>query len=231
MKFTKQVCLVLISALVCATALTGQEITQDRETQNQETQDQETQNRESVQSEEELEIRDEETAEAELEGGLSQFSLWDFLRMFLVLGGVIAAIYGIFFVLKRMGNPGFQGNSLISLISTQNLQGNRALHLVEVGNEVFLVGSSEGGVELVGKIEDRETLDQVRLHRSEMKAGGQTFQRSLRDIFSRGKGAADDISGSESSPGRNPERTSERGENTGASAFFMQKQRERLKNL
>ncbi|MFO7849210.1 MAG: flagellar biosynthetic protein FliO [Spirochaetia bacterium] len=232
MKFTKQVCLVLMMAAVGTAALTGQENTQNQDIQqSQESAQPEEEvseegeigsaGRDAQQAEEEeLQIDDAETPETEMEGGLTQFSLWDFLRMFLILGAVIAAIYGIFFILKRLGNPSFQGNSLISVLSTQNLQGNRSLHLVEVGNEVFLIGSSEGGVELVGKIEDQETLDQVKLYRSEMSAGGQSFQRSLKDIFQRGKGT-------------NGEKVSASGkeENTGASAFFMKKQRERLKNL
>jgi flagellar protein FliO/FliZ len=180
--------------------------------------------------EEELEIRDTGSPQVELEGGLTQFSFWDFLRMFLVLGLVIGAIYGIFFVLKRMGNPQFQGNSLISLVSTQNLQSNRALHLVEVGNEVFLIGSSEGGVELVGRIEDRETLDQIRLYRSEMMAGGRSFQNSIRDIFSRGGGGPAGASATEDNGNGRAGRNGDRDEPS-ASALFLQKQRERLKNL
>ena len=168
--------------------------------------------------EEDLAIRDTGTPEVQLEGGLTQFSFWDFLRMFLVLGGVIGAIYGVFFVLKRVGNPRLQGNSLISVISTQNLQGNRALHLVEVGNEVFLIGSSEGGVELVGKLEDQETLDQVKLYRSEMMAGGKSFQGSLRDIFFRGGSSESEASEEES-------------DRSAGAALFLQKQRERLKNM
>jgi flagellar protein FliO/FliZ len=168
--------------------------------------------------EEDLAIRDTGTPEVALEGGLTQFSFWDFLRMFLVLGGVIGAIYGVFFVLKRMGNPRFQGNSLISVISTQNLQGNRALHLVEVGNEVFLIGSSEGGVELVGKLEDQETLDQVKLYRSEMVAGGKSFQGSLRDIFFRSGSSGEEAAEEET-------------DRSAGAALFLQRQRERLKNM
>jgi len=180
--------------------------------------------------EEDLAIEDTGAPALELEGELNQFNAWDFLRMFLVLGVVISVIYGVFFFLKKMGNPSFQGNNLISLVSTQNLQGNRALHLIEVGNEVFLVGSSEGGVELVGKIQDQETLDQVRLYRSEMMAGGKSFQSSLRDIFFRNSGAA--ASGPQSGSGAQAEPASatQEGRSAGA-ALFLQRQRERLKNL
>lgn len=165
-------------------------------------------------NEEELPIQDAETPQIQLEEGLNTFTFWDFLRMVLVLGGVIAAIYGIFFLLKRVGNPKTQPNNLITVLSTQNLQGNRALHLIEVGNEVFLVGSAEGAVQLVSKIEDRETLDRIHLFRSEITAGGKSFQQTLKGFFHK------DIS-----PAPGVKDSMQNG------ALFLQKQRERLKKM
>lgn len=229
MNTAKRVFVVLLYAVLCIAAAAAQ--TDQNQTQQTQEGREARESRESSQvsetpeevREEDLVIRDTETPQVELENGLTQFSVWDFLRMFLVLGGVIAAIYGVFFFLKKMGNPKLQGNTLISVLSTQNLQGNRALHLVEVGNEVFLIGSSEGGVELVGKIEDQETLDQVKLYRSELMAGGRSFQNSLKDMFFRSTPTKQGSYENEKEEGR------EAG-SVGA-ALFMQKQRERLKNL
>lgn len=166
-------------------------------------------------NEEDLKIQDTQSPQVQLEEGLNTFTVWDFLRMVLVLGGVIAAIYGVFFLLKRAGNPKSMPNDLINVLSTQNLQGNRSLHLIQVGNEIYLVGSAEGGVQLISKIEDGETIDQIRLFRSEMAAaGGTSFQQALRGIFmkneSSGPASRDSVQGS---------------------ALFLQKQRERLKNM
>ncbi|MGC9312312.1 MAG: FliO/MopB family protein [Sediminispirochaetaceae bacterium] len=163
-------------------------------------------------NEEELPIQDTQAPEIQLEEGLNTFTIWDFLRMVLVLGGVIAAIYGIFFLLKRVGNPKSQPNNLITVLTTQNLQGSRALHLIEVGNEVYLVGSSDGGVSLVSRIEDGETLDQIRLYRSEVIAGGKSFQQTLKGFFHKGSVPEADDSMQDG-------------------ALFLQKQRERLKNM
>ena len=164
-------------------------------------------------NEEELAINDPDTSASQFDGGFTAYSWWDFLRMFLILGAVIAVIYGVFYVLKKSGNPKFQANNLISVLSTQNLQGNRSLHLVEVGNEVFLIGSAEGNVRLVSKIEDGETIDELRLYKSEMGAGGKSFQEALRGFFSRG------------------EETEPSGDHVRSGAAFLHKQRERLKNL
>lgn len=163
-------------------------------------------------NEEELPIQDTQAPEIQLEEGLNTFTIWDFLRMVLVLGGVIAAIYGIFYLLKRVGNPKSQPNNLITVLTTQNLQGSRALHLIEVGNEVYLVGSSDGGVNLVSRIEDGETLDQIRLYRSEVIAGGKSFQQTLKGFFHKGGVPETDDSMQDG-------------------ALFLQKQRERLKNM
>lgn len=163
-------------------------------------------------NEEELPIQDTQAPEIQLEEGLNTFTIWDFLRMVLVLGGVIAAIYGIFFLLKRVGNPKSQPNNLITVLTTQNLQGSRALHLIEVGNEVYLVGSSDGGVNLVSRIEDGETLDQIRLYRSEVIAGGKSFQQALKGFFHK-------------------DNVPEPADSMQDGALFLQKQRERLKNM
>lgn len=177
----------------------------------------------SAVNEEDLVIQDSQSPEVELEEGLNTFTVWDFLRMVLVLGGVIAAIYGVFFLLKRVSNPRTQPDSLINVLSTQNLQGNRSLHLVEVGNEIFLIGSADGGVQLVSKIEENETLDAIHLYRSQMSAGTKSFQGALKGIFSK-------TSAAEPQPAA-AGTTGERGDRISGSALFLQKQRERLKNL
>ena len=171
--------------------------------------------------------------------------------MVLVLGGVIAAIYGIFFLLKRVGNPRTQPDSLINVLSTQNLQGNRSLHLVEVGNEVFLVGSAEGGVQLVSRIEESETLDAIHMYRSQLSAGTQTFQNTLKGIFSKTSdstsaakrqgsavnpatataGAAGTTARPSGSSASAAGSQSKQSNSMNGSAFFLQQQRERLKNL
>ena len=76
--------------------------------------------------------------------------------MVLVLGAVIGVIYVIFYFLKRRGAPKMQDNELFSIISTQAITNNRTLHLVQVGNQYFLVGSSEQSVNLISEIEDKE---------------------------------------------------------------------------
>lgn len=107
--------------------------------------------------------------------------------MVLILLAVIGAIYGIFFLLKKTGSPRFQENKLIRVLSSRNLTNSRSLHLVEVGNEVFLVGSAENNVNLVATITDKETLDSLKLQATNTDA---SERRGFGDVFGQvfGKG-------------------------------------------
>jgi flagellar protein FliO/FliZ len=162
--------------------------------------------------EETLLINDSEDPGVALSGELSGFTLWDFLRMILVLGAVIALIYGLFLFLKRAGNPKTGGEAFINLLASQPLNGNRSLHLVQVGVELFLIGSADGAVSLVSRIEDKEFIDQITLQQSSEKSGGRSFSGALRALLGETRG--------------DEERSHE--EN---SALFLGKQKERLKNM
>ncbi len=109
---------------------------------------------------------------------------WDFLRMLLILACVIGVIYFLFWLLRRGAGKKIQENDLIKVLGSRGLSGNRALHLVEVGSSVYLVGSSDGGVELISEITEKESLDTLRLKVAEQTpAGRRTFPQILSEIF------------------------------------------------
>jgi flagellar protein FliO/FliZ len=111
-------------------------------------------------------------------------STWDFVRMILVLACVLGVIYVLFWLLRRGAGKRVQENDLIRVMGSRGLSGSRALHLVEVGSSVFLVGSSDGGVELISEITDKESLDSLRLKAAEQApAGRRTFAQALGEIF------------------------------------------------
>jgi len=135
---------------------------------------------------------------------------WDFLRMLIILGAVVGAIYLLFWVLRRGAGRRITENNLIRVLGSRSLAGNRSLHLVEVGTSVFLVGASDGGVELISEITDKESLDSVRLKAAEETPGGRrSFQQLLSEIF---RPAARSIS-------------------VGEGIGFLQGQRDRLRKL
>jgi flagellar biosynthetic protein FliO len=137
-------------------------------------------------------------------------STWDFVRMILILACVIGVIYVLFWLLRRGTGRRIQENDLIRVLGSRGLSGSRSLHLVEVGSSIYLVGSSDGGVELIAEITEKESLDAVRLKAAEQApAGRRTFQQTLSEIF----------------------RPAKRPFTIGDGIGFLKGQRERLKKL
>jgi flagellar protein FliO/FliZ len=143
---------------------------------------------------------------------------WDFVRMLLVLAVVVGLIYGVFWLLKRGGRLKTPENEMIRLLGSRSLSGNRALHLVEVGRGVYLVGSAENGVNLVAEVKDQETIDAIRVQAAE--EGGKarrTFAATLARVFKPAKPPAAPATGTTAG--------------LGAGTEFLRRQRERLRRL
>lgn len=144
--------------------------------------------------------------------------------MILVLALVIGLIYGFVWFLRRFTSQKAESAEIINLLSTRPLKGDAALHLVEVGQSVFLVGSSSSSVNLISEIDDTDSVNEIRLAASmaPAKPASAGFAKMFRDRFgagpvaSRGNDAAEslnDVSG-EADP-----------------AAFLKSQKERLKDL
>lgn len=152
--------------------------------------------RESVQDidESELLLDGEEGAGAGEEGGdrpaaepVGNITFWDFLRMILILGVIIGLIYLIFYFIKKRGSPKLQNNELFDVVSTQALSNNRTIHLVQVGNQFFLIGSGEQSVNLISEIKDKETIDEIRLKLSNVSSGERKkFGQIFSGLFGQG---------------------------------------------
>jgi flagellar biogenesis protein FliO len=101
--------------------------------------------------------------------------------MLLILAVVVAAIYAVFWLLRRGSGKRVQENNLLG---SRGLAGNRALHLVEVGKSVYLVGASDGGVQLIAEVADKESIDAVRLQAAEESPNARrSFAQALSEIF------------------------------------------------
>lgn len=139
----------------------------------------------------------------------------DFVRVIIVLGVVIALIYAFVWMLKKMTGVKAEGGDEILLYSTRPLKGDAALHLVEAGNRIFLIGSSGNSINLISEIDDKESIDAIRLNAStaaEPAGGG--FARLFKDRF--GQGPAPEAPQTPAS--EDP-------------VSYLRKQRERLKDL
>jgi len=138
-------------------------------------------------------------------------STMDFVRMLVILAVVVGVIYLIFFLLKKGMHRRLPENEAIRVVGSRTLMGNRALHLVEVGRSLYLIGVGEGSVSLISEIQDQESIDRVRLESSQTdKRGGASFSGLLAKLIRGGKREDLDL---------------------GGTIEYMQKQQERLKKL
>lgn len=143
---------------------------------------------------------------------------WDFVRMILVLALVVGLIYGVFWLLRRGARLKAPENEMIRVLGSRGLAGNRALHLVEVGRSIYLVGSAENGVNLVAEVKDQETIDAIRVQAAE--EGGKPrrgFAATLARMLAPAEAPKSPASGA--------------GPALGAGAAFLRKSRERLRRI
>ena len=122
---------------------------------------------------------------------------------------VIGVIYLLFIVLKRGARKKMPENEMIRNVDHRGLSGNRKLQLVMVGSSIYLVGSSENGVNLISEITDKETIDTIKLELAQVPERNRTaFSDFLSNVF------------------KPPSKVS-----IGDSLNFMKKQKDRIKNL
>ena len=133
----------------------------------------------------------------EADGGnasVSAFGFWDFARMILVLACVVGVIYLIFYLLKRAGNGKYASSDLIKVVGSQSLPGNRAIYLVQVGTQIFMVGAGGDSVTLLGEITDREAVDTMILAAAEQESPpGRSFGDIVASLVKSGQGESLDL--------------------------------------
>jgi flagellar protein FliO/FliZ len=93
-------------------------------------------------------------------------SIWTFIRMVLVLALVAAAVYGIVFFIRRSSRKKDTEDPFLKVLANTHLGFNRYAHIVSVGDKAWLLGSSDGGVNLIGEIDDRDVINAMLLEDS-----------------------------------------------------------------
>jgi len=96
----------------------------------------------------------------------SSASIWIFIRMILVLALAAAAVYGIVFFLRKTSKQISSSDPFLKILASSHLGFNRYVHIASVGSKAWLLGASEGGVNLISEIEDKEIIDAMLLEDS-----------------------------------------------------------------
>ncbi|MCQ2604278.1 MAG: flagellar biosynthetic protein FliO [Spirochaetia bacterium] len=95
------------------------------------------------------------------------FTFFDFFRMVLVLGFVLALIYGIFYLLRKINRQNInRDDDLVRILSYKSISPGKAVVAVKVGSHVYLLGTSEHSVSLISEIMDDETREMLEVESS-----------------------------------------------------------------
>ena len=86
-----------------------------------------------------------------------------FIRMVVVLALVLAAIYGVYRLMKRFARPKVADSSAVKVIASTSLGAGRALHVVALGSKAYLIGATDASVNLVAEVEDKDFIDALAL--------------------------------------------------------------------
>jgi len=101
-------------------------------------------------------------------------SVWSVVRMVLVLALAAAAVYGVVFFIKRASKPAAASDPFLKVLAAAHLGSNRYAHIVSVGGKAWLLGSSDGGVNLIGEIDDKDVINAMLLEDSTKSARSQS---------------------------------------------------------
>jgi len=116
--------------------------------------------------------------------------------MLLVLALVAVSIYGVVFLFRKISKKSPGNDPFLKVIAATQLSVNRYVHIVSVGSKAWLVGSSEGGVNLISEIEDKDVIDAMLLEdsrKSEQTPGNfPDFMTLLQRLGIRAKAQAPD---------------------------------------
>jgi len=109
-----------------------------------------------------------------------------FFRMLLVLGLVIATIYGLYALLKRSVKPAIASDVYLRLLATTNIGVGRSLHVISLGDKAWLIGATESTITLISTVDDKELVDALALRAAEAPVTPQRdFAAILNDMLGR----------------------------------------------
>ena len=119
-------------------------------------------------------------------------TIWTVLRMILVLAIAAAAVYGVVYFLRRIAKPQTQQDPNLKILASVHMGSNRFVHVVSVGTAAWLVGASDGGVNLIAEVADQEAIDTMLLEYSARQSeagpsGGMDFSKLFSRFSGRGK--------------------------------------------
>ncbi len=131
-----------------------------------------------------------------------------FLRMVVVLALVLAAIYGVYRLMKRLSRPKATDDKTVRVLASTSLGPGKALHVIGLGSKAYLIGATDASISLVAEVDDKDFIDALALEaamapQSTLPDAGRDFSRLISGLMGglRGRGGAARKSGAKPSDG------------------------------
>jgi flagellar protein FliO/FliZ len=106
------------------------------------------------------------------------------LRTLAVLAVLVIVIYLVFRVFLRNRHKIVSSTQVIKVLATYPLAGNKTIQIVQIADKVLILGITDSNINLISTLEDKETIDKIKLESSKETRGFQSFKDQLLKLIS-----------------------------------------------
>ncbi len=153
--------------------------------------------------------------------------VWSFIKTLIVLAVLIAVFYYFFRFMSKKTGTAFRGDASARVLSAVPLGQNKSLQVVDIGGRILIIGVSDGSVNLITEITDRDEINRMRVNLpSESTASHGSFNEMLRRYAGR---MIDRINDKKTTQSRHKE--TEWNHDSGIDMSYLKAQRKRLRKM
>jgi len=107
--------------------------------------------------------------------------VWYMIRMVLVLGLVLLALYGLYVFLKRKAKRPIQEDPFIKHLGVTQIAPGKSVHVLSLGAKAWLLGVSDTAITMLAELDDKELIDAMVVKAQEIPPAVETVD--FRTVF------------------------------------------------
>lgn len=112
--------------------------------------------------------------------------VWSYLRIIIILALMVAAIYAVFRVMKKLLKVKEDTGDGVQLLTSRTLGPGRQVQVVFVHGKYLILGVTNDNINLLGEITDPKEIEHIELYANEQASeSGQTFAQIITGMYSR----------------------------------------------
>lgn len=92
-----------------------------------------------------------------------------YVRMIIFLILIVAAIYGVMWFFKKKSNPQADDDTFLRRVSSVPLGPGKSVDIVTLVDKAYVVGVTDGSINLISEIEDKELIEALNLNYDKTK--------------------------------------------------------------